>query len=102
MNRLLKNIFGVLYQNLELILWIAVIVVLFLPMPSDGHFSLCPLHNAGFEHCPGCGLGRSANMALHGDIINSLRMHPLGIFTIIVIVFRIFALLSNIYKPTKF
>ncbi len=97
----IKKITGIFYQNLELILWIAIIILLFLPMPAETHFTLCPLQNAGFDHCPGCGLGRSANMALRGDIINSLRMHPFGIFAIIVIVFRIFALSSNIYKPNK-
>jgi len=98
----LKHIAGTIYQNLELITWIAILIILFLPMPAETHFTLCPLQNAGFEHCPGCGLGRSANMALRGDIINSLQMHPLGIFAIIVIVFRIFALINDFYKPSKF
>jgi len=97
----LKKITNIIYQNLELILWVGILILLFLPMPAEQHFTLCPLQNAGFENCPGCGLGRSANFALRGEIVNSLRMHPLGIFAIIVIIFRITALSSNIYKPIK-
>jgi hypothetical protein len=97
----LKKIAKVIYQNLELILWVVILILLFLPMPAEQHFTLCPLQNAGFENCPGCGLGRSANFALHGEIVNSLRMHPLGIFAIIVIIFRIFELLKLSFKPTK-
>lgn len=88
----LKYIAHGFYQNLELIIWVAVLVVLMLPMPQEQHFTLCPLQNLGIEHCPGCGLGRSCNMALHGNILESLKMHPLGIFAVVVIVFRIFSL----------
>ncbi len=63
-------------------------------MPAENHFSLCPLQNMGIEYCPGCGLGRSCNMALSGKIIDSLIMHPFGIFAIIVILFRIISLLK--------
>jgi len=97
----LKHIAGFLYRNLELISWVAIIIALYLPMPAEQHFTLCPLQNLGFEYCPGCGLGRSCNMAMHGKIIDSLTMHPFGIFAIIVILFRIYSLITIRIKPHK-
>lgn len=92
MNHNLKNIVHLLYRNLELITWVVILVLLILPMPQEQHFTLCPFQNLGFEYCPGCGLGRSCNMALHGSFIDSLRMHPFGIFAVVVIIFRIYQL----------
>ncbi|MCF8365499.1 MAG: DUF2752 domain-containing protein [Bacteroidales bacterium] len=95
------HIAGFIYQHLELIIWVVIIILLFLPLPAEQHFTLCPLKNMGFDYCPGCGLGRSCNMAMHGKIIESLTMHPFGIFAIIVILFRIYSLINIRIKPFK-
>jgi len=96
-----KHIAGVIYPHLELMAWVAIMLVLMLPMPAQQHFTLCPFQNLGLDYCPGCGLGRSCNMALHGKIIDSLMMHPFGIFAIIVILFRIYSLILIRIKPSK-
>jgi hypothetical protein len=97
----INHILSVIHNNLELILWVAIIIALMLPMPAEQHFTLCPFQNLGFDHCPGCGLGRSCNMAFHGRIIDSLKMHPFGIFAIIVIAFRIYDLTILKFKTLK-
>ncbi len=79
----------------EALIWFSGLVVLFLYQPGDDHFSLCPLYNLGFEYCPGCGLGRSISHFLHGEISQSLRMHPLGIFAVFVLSLRIIKLLKQ-------
>lgn len=83
-------------KNSELLIW--VLALLFLGMtPIDAtHLTICPLALCGFEHCPGCGLGRSVNLLLHGHIMQSIQMHPLGILTLIVITHRIIHLLTSI------
>ncbi|HEX7014990.1 MAG TPA: DUF2752 domain-containing protein [Cyclobacteriaceae bacterium] len=64
--------------------------------PDSGkHLALCPLYYAGFDFCPGCGLGRSISYLLHGDVANSLSMHPLGLFALIVLSYRIVQLIRN-------
>jgi len=35
----------------------------------EGHLTLCPLALAGFHWCPGCGVGRSMILALHGQVV---------------------------------
>lgn len=66
---------------------------------SDSHISLCPLANLGFTFCPGCGLGRSISSLFHGEIMQSLSLHPLGIFAVIVLSFRIIHL-TKLYYTT--
>jgi len=63
--------------------------------PEGSHFTLCPLQLLGFDFCPGCGLGRSCALLLNGQFEDSFYMHPMGIFSIPVIVFRIIQLLRN-------
>lgn len=56
---------------------------------SSGHFTLCPLKNAGFDFCPGCGLGKSVTLLFQGEVSASFDAHPLGIFAVIILSFRI-------------
>jgi len=68
------------YLKFEALFWIAGLVYLAVIDPyASNHLSFCPLHNLGFDFCPGCGLGRSISFILHGDIGGSLAVHPLGI-----------------------
>jgi hypothetical protein len=81
----------------EAIIWLTGLITLFFLNPSpENHFTICPFHHLGFEFCPGCGLGRSISLFFHGEIIQSLKAHPLGIFAVIVLSFRIFNL-SKLY-----
>jgi hypothetical protein len=102
----LKNFIKISFRfftsNFELIFWITALVYLFFIDPHQQHFTLCPLSNLGFDYCPGCGLGRSCTLALHGSFIQSLQMHPLGIFALLVISHRIFTLINDFKQHKNF
>ncbi|HEX8039080.1 MAG TPA: DUF2752 domain-containing protein [Chryseosolibacter sp.] len=73
----------------EAFCWLTGLLALACMDTSRTHFTLCPLRNAGFDFCPGCGLGRSVSLLFHGEISASLHAHPLGIFAVIVLSLRI-------------
>ena len=80
----------------ELIFWIAALVLLAAaePVPPQdvNHFTFCPLASMGLSWCPGCGLGRSVTHLLHGNIMESIRFHWLGIPAVLIIGYRIIVL----------
>ena len=85
-------------ENFELIFWISGLILLFVMVPSDSHFTLCPLANLGLSFCPGCGIGHAVHHAMWLRFTASFAAHPLGIFALIIILFRIIKL---ILKPLK-
>lgn len=92
--------------SLEGIFWVVSLIYLSTISDfSEQHFTICPLSNLGIEHCPGCGLGRSISMILHGNIFQSFDFHWLGIPALIIILLRIFQLIKNnfsiYFKPIK-
>ncbi len=92
----MKNFF---YYNLEIGIWCSALIYFSVIDPTVPQlFSLCPLHNLGFDFCPGCGLGRSISYVLHGDIVASLKCHPLGIPAAIILGQRIYHLSKNIFR----
>jgi hypothetical protein len=91
-----------LVHNLEAFVWIAAILYFAVsPLPSGEHFTICPLSLAGFEHCPGCGLGRSLILLLHGHLTESFNMHPLAVFALIVLIVRIIFIFRNYFRFQK-
>ncbi len=101
----LKNVIIIIKfirRHLELIIWVTALIFLAFSNPESHTYSLCPLDNLGFEYCPGCGLGRSCMNVLDGDFAESFSNHPLGIFAIFIIVFRIFVLTKNAIKYKTF
>ncbi|MGC1241419.1 MAG: DUF2752 domain-containing protein [Chryseosolibacter sp.] len=82
----------------EAICWLAGLVVLAASDTAASHFSLCPLKNAGLGFCPGCGLGRSVTLLFHGDILRSFQTHPLGVFAVIVLSYRIAQLTKQYFQ----
>ena len=88
--------------NLELVIWLTALVILALTNPTEHHLTLCPLSNIGFKYCPGCGLGRSVSYLFRGDLNASFHMHPLGVFALGIIGYRIIQIINNqyIHKPT--
>ena len=83
-------------NNLEALMWITALGYLLFINPYEmQHFSLCLFNNIGIDFCPGCGLGRSISMIYHGDIYGSFFMHPLGLFALGVIIYRIISLLKK-------
>src|SRR5690606_27366729 len=84
---------------LEAVIWISGLGAMALHDPIESnHFSLCPFNAVGFHFCPGCGLGRSVSFLFHGEISASFAAHPLGIFAVIVLSFRIVKLMLTYFK----
>jgi hypothetical protein len=75
----------------EAAIWLAALFVLACLDPGANHLSLCPLHHLDLI-CPGCGLGRSIALLLRGEWKASFHAHPLGIFAVIVLSYRIYQL----------
>jgi|SRR5690606_15983230 len=93
---------------LELLCWVMALILLYFSDPGAHHFTLCPLENAGFNWCPGCGLGRSIALLMHGEVAASMAMHWLGIPAFLVLIHRIYSLVKqnkylinkNAYEPS--
>lgn len=80
---------------LEAVMWMGGLVVLAFADIGENHFTICPFALFGIDWCPGCGLGRSVHEFLHGNIASSFAYHPLGVFAVIVLSFRIFTLIKQ-------
>lgn len=78
--------------------WLAALILLALMDPAAGGFSLCPLRNLGITWCPGCGLGRSVSLFLHGDIVRSVHAHVLGVPATVVLLYRVYSMLRNAFR----
>jgi hypothetical protein len=79
----------------ELTAWTSALVLLALMDPAtDSHYSFCMFKFIGISYCPGCGLGHSISFLFHGNLRESFSAHPLGIFAVLVILFRIYKLSS--------
>jgi len=88
-----------LLQNLEAFVWMTAILFFALsPVHAGSHITICPLSLAGFDYCPGCGLGRAMILVLHGNVIESINMHPLAIPALIFLVTRIVIVFKNYFK----
>jgi len=80
----------------EALVWIlGLAYLLIIHSTGETHFTVCPLSNLGFEFCPGCGLGNSISYIFKGDLITSFHSHPLGIFALLIISFRIINIIKN-------
>ena len=80
----------------ELAVWSTGLVCLAIMNPSDTkHFSLCFFKWVGLSFCPGCGVGHSISWLMHGNILQSFQVHPLGIFALIILLCRIFTLIKT-------
>jgi len=101
----LRKLFNKLQRpETEAIIWIAALVYLLLVNPYQiQHYSFCVFKLAGFNHCPGCGLGRSIAFIYHGDFLSSFKSHPLGVFALGMILYRVITLSnrSTIFNKLK-
>jgi len=103
LNNLLSRILGyVRLIGFEGFIWIAALFYFaFFANPSETHFTICPLANAGFEHCPGCGLGNSISLFFHGYFTESFNTHILGMPALIIIFHRIYSVIKFNLKKEK-
>lgn len=99
MNR--RAIFYFLRHSLEGVVWIVALVLLALDDPQAHHYTLCPLNNLGLDFCPGCGLGRSITAFFKANLKASWHYHPLGIFAVLVLVYRIITIFRNSIRNFK-
>ena len=81
----------------EPFLWLSALVMLAVIDPVPGGFSLCPLRNLGITFCPGCGLGHSVSLLLHGDIVRSVQVHILGIPATVILLHRVYSMLKHAF-----
>lgn len=95
---------GRLFQLIEweALLWLLGFIMLALSDPTrDQHFTLFLPSLVLNIRSPGFNLGHSISYFLHGDIINSIRAHPLGIPVSVVLSVRALALLKRQYEIIK-
>lgn len=91
-----------LTKYFELACWIIALAALGLMHPGDQyHFSLCIFKMVGIDFCPGCGLGHSISYLLRGNLQASFSCHPLGIFAVAIIIYRIYKLLQHHFTSKK-
>ena len=100
-----KSIYQIILTNVkslwkllgfEALIWIfGLIYLALINSPEASHFTVCPLANSGIYFCPGCGLGNSISYLFRGDFASSFRTHPLGIFALVIILFRIITTIKN-------
>ena len=88
-----------MYEHLELLFWIAALIVLFFLPAEKSESSLCIFSWLGFGQCPGCGIGHAIHYALRLHLSASFAHHPMGIPGVIIIFIRIKKLLYP-PKPT--
>jgi hypothetical protein len=95
-----RKIFNLIRStNLEAVIWITALFYLAINYPvGDNHFSICPIKGLGFSFCPGCGLGESISHLFRFKISQSFRCHPLGIFALPILIYRIIFLLNKSYS----
>lgn len=93
MKEWIDRIFG---ANFEALIWMGGLLYLALSNPSaSDHFSFCVFRWLGFERCPGCGLGHSMSYLFQGDVYQSFQAHPLGVFAVAILSFRIVSILKK-------
>lgn len=85
----LKKLWALLVPWSEAIVWLVALLLLAFVPPEETQQTLCVWHHLGVESCPGCGLGHSIADVFQGRFEASFFRHPLGIFAVGVIVWRI-------------
>jgi Protein of unknown function (DUF2752) len=84
----------------EALAWmIALAIPAFINPHAETHFSLCFFDNIGLSWCPGCGLGRSIALLYRGELTASFQAHPLGMFAVIILLYRIVTIVFRKNKP---
>jgi hypothetical protein len=91
----LRSVLVELWYRKEAVIWIVALTALAISNPSDHHYTLCPLHNVGWDFCPGCGIGRSISYLFHLQLEKSFLAHPLGIPAVVILIHRVTKLIRK-------
>jgi hypothetical protein len=89
------------WHNLEAFVWAGALISLAIHNPEAQHYTFCPIKNLGFEFCPGCGLGHAISYFFHGEFTKSFYAHPLGVFAIVLLIYRIILIFRNYWIDYK-
>ncbi|KAB7731255.1 DUF2752 domain-containing protein [Rudanella paleaurantiibacter] len=81
-------------RYIELFVWVAGLLWLAFTEVESAHYSVCVFRAAGFEHCPGCGLGHGVSHLLHGRLAESWASHPLAIPALLILLNRMWQLVK--------
>lgn len=83
---------------LELIFWCIALTWLAVIDPSAEHYSFCFYRYIGIDFCPGCGIGHSISLILHGNFQAAFESHFAGFIAVPVILWRIYRLICNKFR----
>lgn len=87
---------------LEGYIWIISLIILaFINLNGESHFSICPLGSFGLDFCPGCGLGKSIHYFINFNFSDSQHSHPLGGIAFLILSHRIIFLLRRGFANQK-
>jgi hypothetical protein len=80
------------------VMW-AIALVLLYSMDTSSTVSFCFLKLAGFDHCPGCGIGHAIHSTLHFRFEEAIGHHILGIPSTIALLWLIIKPFTTKYTP---
>ena len=81
---------------LEAAIWIVGLAAMAMMNPDGSHLiSLCPLDALGLSFCPGCGLGHAIAYLARGELVASVRAHPLGLPAVLMLITHVVRLLRS-------
>lgn len=89
------------HKHLEWIVFAGGLILLAAMSPEDAGTSLCLFEWAGFEFCPGEGLGHSISFTFRGEWTSALNAHFAGPAAVLLLISRILYLWKTIYKESK-
>lgn len=88
-------------KNFEWITLSGGLLLLAIMNPYDNGQSFCLLELAGYDFCPGDGLGHSIAFFFRGEFQNSLSAHFMGIPAVMILSMRILFLLNQNFKQKE-
>ncbi|MEQ8349954.1 MAG: DUF2752 domain-containing protein [Leptospiraceae bacterium] len=68
--------------RLQALRYLAPIFLMLAYWAGNSGVSICFFYSITGLPCPGCGMTRSVHFLIHGDLIHSLKYHPLGFVTL--------------------
>lgn len=76
-------------SHLEWLTFLTGLILLALMNPATSGISFCVFDIAGFEFCPGKGLGHSIAYTFRGDLTAAVNAHFAGPFAVFILSLRI-------------
>lgn len=85
----------------EKFFWVLALAALFFMNAANDGFSFCLFRLAGFESCPGCGLGHSIHHTLHLDFSQAYAENKMGIPVTVLLIAKAAPVFHNKNKTTN-